>query len=92
MQARVTSPESSVIVIVGAFVFSGFGALFQIRDVAAISVVGLIGDPVPDDPRRQRGVVIRGRLAAQVAQQSEFPKIPDIPGVPILHAIVTNIL
>ena len=46
-----------------------FGAPFQVRGVAAISVVGLIGDPVPDDPRRQRGVVIRGRLAVpQVAQ------------------------
>jgi hypothetical protein len=68
------------------------GVPIKVGDVAAISVVGLIGDPVPDDPRRQRGVAILGRLAAQAAQQSEFPKIPDVSGVPILHTIVTNIL
>jgi hypothetical protein len=38
------------------------------------------------------GVLILGRLAAQVAQQSEFPKVPDVTGIPILHTIVTNIL
>jgi hypothetical protein len=54
--------------------------------------VGLIGDPVPDKTRRQHGVLILGRHAAQAAQQSEFPKISDISGVPILHTIVTNIL
>jgi hypothetical protein len=37
-------------------------------------------------------VAILSRFAAQVTQQSEFPKVPDVSGVPILHAIVTNIL
>jgi hypothetical protein len=89
---RVTIPESRVIVIFDALILDAFCALFQVGDVAAIPVVGLIGDPVPDDTRCQRGVFILGRPAAQVAQQPQFPEIPDIPGVPILHAIVTNIL
>ncbi|HZL69797.1 MAG TPA: hypothetical protein VFC29_20990 [Candidatus Limnocylindrales bacterium] len=89
---RVTIPESRVIVIFDALILDAFCGLFQVRGVASISVVGLIGNPVPDDAGRQVGVVILGRLAAQVAQQSEFPKISDIPGVSILHAIVTNIL
>jgi hypothetical protein len=37
-------------------------------------------------------MIVLRRHAAKVAQQPEFPKVPDIPGVSILHAIVTNIL
>jgi hypothetical protein len=48
---------------------------------------------VPDNARLlQTPVLILGRHAAQMAQQSEFPEIPDVSCVPILHAIVTNIL
>src|ERR1035441_598025 len=48
---------------------------------------------LPDHARLlQTPVLILGRHAAQMAQQSEFPEIPDVSCVPILHAIVTNIL
>jgi hypothetical protein len=37
-------------------------------------------------------MLVLRRHAAQVTQQSEFPKIPDITGVPILHVDFTNTL
>jgi hypothetical protein len=48
--------------------------------------------PVPDDARLQWRVFVLGRLAAEMPEQAEFSKVSDIPGVSILHAIVTNIL
>ena len=42
--------------------------------------------PVPDDARLlQTPVLIVIRLAAQMTQQSEFSKVSDVSGVPILH-------
>jgi hypothetical protein len=60
--------------------------------MASIPVVVLIRDPIPDDARFQLRVLVLCRFAAEVPEQAELPKVPDIPGVSILHAIVTNIL
>jgi hypothetical protein len=69
-----------------------YRVLLQIADMAPICVVGFVSDSVPDDARLQREVVILGRLAAQVTQQSEFPEIPDVSCVPILHLDFTSSL
>src|ERR1017187_6319789 len=60
--------------------------------MAPICVVGFVSDSVPDDAQLQREVFIVSRHVAQVTQQSEFPKIPDVSGVLILHIDIPNAL
>src|ERR1039457_5451148 len=69
-----------------------FIALVQVPDALSIGVVALISGAVPDDARLQRWVLLLRRHAAEVAQQSEFSKVSDVSGVPILHVDIPNAL
>src|ERR1017187_4882334 len=86
IEVLVTSPEAEIIFI----------ALLQVPNEPPIGLLVLTRPRarlVPDDARLlQTQVLILGRHAAEVAQQSEFPEIPDISGVPILHVEFTNTL